>query len=155
MILEQLGSMAQNPSPLRLVSVPDPIPGPGELLVRVSASGVCHTELDEIEGRTPPPSLPIILGHQVVGQVEGMGSGTAAFSVGDRVGVAWIFDACRVCTHCSSGNENLCPNFRATGRDVPGGYAEFLTVPEAFAFQIPSTFSDNPWASRALERPAT
>jgi len=142
MILETLGFLARNPTPLRLTTVPDPSPGPGELLVRVIASGVCHTELDEIEGRTPPPTLPMILGHQVVGRVVGMGDGSTRFQTGDRVGVAWIFDACRQCHHCQEGNENLCSDFRATGRDVNGGYAELLTVPEAFAFPIPDVFTD-------------
>jgi propanol-preferring alcohol dehydrogenase len=143
MILEALGSLARNPTPLRLANVPDPTPGPGEILVRVGACGVCHTELDEIEGRTPPPSLPMILGHQVVGRVVGLGDGASRFRTGERVGVAWIFDSCRKCHHCESGNENLCAGFRATGRDVNGGYAEFLTVPEAFAFPIPPRFSDS------------
>jgi len=143
MVLDTLGPLAQNPAPLRFATVPDPSPGPGELLVRVSTSGVCHTELDEIEGRTPPPTLPIILGHQVVGRVMGMGPGTSRFQTGDRVGVAWIFDSCRRCHHCVEGNENLCAGFRATGRDVNGGYAEFLTVPEAFAFPIPAVFTDS------------
>ena len=118
MILEKLGPMAQNPNPLRLASVPDPLPGPGEILVQVLTSGVCHTELDEIEGRTPPPSLPIILGHQVVGRVAGSGQDSSIFDVGDRVGVAWIFDSCGQCPYCQVGNENLCQEFRATGRDV-------------------------------------
>ena len=142
MILEALGPMTQNPLPLRLAILPDPSPGPGEILVRVLTSGVCHTELDEIEGRIPPPFLPMVLGHQVVGRVEEMGEGSTRFQPGDRVGVAWIFDACGDCFHCTTGNENLCPSFRATGRDVHGGYAEYLTVPEAFAFSIPDVFSD-------------
>jgi propanol-preferring alcohol dehydrogenase len=142
MILESLGLMAQRPTPLRLATVPDPSPGPGEILVRVITSGVCHTELDEIEGRTPPPRLPVILGHQVVGRVEGLGSGATRYQIGDRVGVAWIFDSCGSCPHCQAGDENLCPDFRATGRDENGGYAELLTVPETFAFPIPKVFTD-------------
>jgi propanol-preferring alcohol dehydrogenase len=143
MVLEALGPLAQNPAPLHLTTVPDPSPDPGEILVRVVTSGVCHTELDEIEGRTPPPTLPMILGHQVVGRVVGMGDGSSRFQTGDRVGVAWIFDSCGQCHHCKHGNENLCAGFRATGRDVNGGYAEFLTVPEAFAFPIPDIFTDS------------
>ncbi len=143
MILETLGPMAQNPAPLRLTTVPDPTPGPEELLVRVITCGVCHTELDEIEGRTPPPALPMILGHQAVGRVVGMGAGSSRFQTGERVGVAWIFDSCRGCSYCDEGNENLCSGFRATGRDVNGGYAELLTVPEAFAFPIPAIFTDS------------
>lgn len=142
MVLESLGPLAQRPTPLRHASVPDPSPGTGEVLVRVATCGVCHTELDEIEGRTPPPRLPVILGHQAVGRVEGQGAGATLFQVGDRVGVAWIFDACGSCTHCQAGDQNLCPDFRATGRDADGGYAELLTVPETFAFPIPDLFSD-------------
>ncbi len=142
MVLDALGPMEEGSSPLRLATLPDPDPGEGELLVRVVTSGVCHTELDEIEGRTPPPSLPVVLGHQVVGVVEGRGSGAGRFQMGDRVGVAWIFDSCGQCTHCKVGNENLCQDFRATGRDVNGGYAEYLTVPESSAFRIPEAFTD-------------
>lgn len=143
MVLEALGSMALNPTPLRLLTVPGPSPGPGEILVRISTSGVCHTELDEIEGRTPPPTLPMILGHQVVGKVVAEGVGASRFQVGDRVGVAWIFDSCGTCRYCVRGDENLCSEFRATGREVNGGYAEFLTVPEASAFPIPDVFTDS------------
>lgn len=142
MILEALGPLAGNPNPLRLAVVPDPAPSRGQILVQVAASGVCHTELDEIEGRTPPPSLPVILGHQVVGRVEEVGPGADRFRTGDRVGIAWIFDACQTCRHCRSGNENLCSSFRATGRDVDGGYAEWMVVPEDFAFSIPDVFDD-------------
>ncbi|MFZ2361518.1 MAG: alcohol dehydrogenase catalytic domain-containing protein, partial [Anaerolineae bacterium] len=91
LILTELASVRANPTPLQLVNLPDPTPGPGQVLLQVAACGVCHTELDEIEGRTPPPQLPVILGHQVVGRVAGRGPGTNRFAVGDRVGVAWIF----------------------------------------------------------------
>src|SRR5262249_35741309 len=122
--------------------VADPVPGTGELLIKVLACGVCHTELDEIEGRTAPAQLPIIPGHQVVGQVVAAGNGTSAFQLGDRVGVAWIYSACRSCNFCRSGSENLCPDFTATGRDANGGYAELMVVPEAFAYRIPDEFTD-------------
>jgi len=108
----------------------------------VSVCGVCHTELDEIEGRTPPPSYPLIPGHQVVGIVEKAGPGARRFKLGERVGVAWIFSACGKCAYCLSGQENLCPEFHATGRDAHGGYAEYMTVPEAFAYPIPELYSD-------------
>ncbi len=110
--------------------------------MRVSACAVCHTELDEIEGRTPPPHLPIVLGHQVVGRVEGMGDQVSGFEMGDRVGVAWIYSACGTCKFCLQGEENLCPEFRATGRDVHGGYAQYMTVPSTFAYPIPDDFAD-------------
>jgi propanol-preferring alcohol dehydrogenase len=142
MVLKKLTSLDENQAPLDLVELPDPVPGEQEILVRVSTCGVCHTELDEIEGRTPPPRLPVVLGHQVVGRVDGIGSGAGAFKIGDRVGVAWIHSACGRCKHCRAGNENLCPDFKATGRDADGGYAETMTVPQDFAFPIPDVFSD-------------
>lgn len=143
MVLPALARFEENPSPLEPRDLPVPTPGPGEILLKVSTCGVCHTELDEIEGRTPPPVLPVVLGHQVVGRVEGLGPGAARFHPGDRVGVAWIFSACGHCRHCQAGEENLCPDFRATGRDAHGGYAEFMTVSEDFAHRIPDVFTDS------------
>jgi len=99
-------------------NIPDPIPGEKDILVRVTACGVCHTELDEVEGRTPPHNLPVVLGHQVVGMVEDRGSNVNTFKKGARVGIAWIFSACEKCKFCLDGNENLCEQFKATGRDV-------------------------------------
>jgi propanol-preferring alcohol dehydrogenase len=142
MVLNRLCSLDENTAPLELATLPDPTPGAGELLVRVLACGVCHTELDEIEGRTPPPDLPVVLGHQVVGVVEEAG-GATRFTTGDRVGVAWIYSACGSCKFCRTGNENLCPEFKATGRDVHGGYAQYMTVPAEFAHRIPDTFTDS------------
>jgi propanol-preferring alcohol dehydrogenase len=110
--------------------------------VRVSACGVCHTELDEIEGRTPPPRLPIILGHQVVGTVAATGPGVRSPAPGARVGVGWIYSACGRCAYCRRGLENLCAAFVATGRDADGGYAELMVVPSAFSYPLPSVFSD-------------
>jgi len=142
MVLEALTDLARNTSPLSHAEVPDPVPKDGEILVKVSTCGVCHTELDEIEGRTPPPEFPIILGHQVVGMVAGRGAGADMYAEGDRVGVGWIYSACGRCGFCLSGNENLCADFRATGRDADGGYAEYMTLPERFAYGIPDVFSD-------------
>jgi len=142
MVLNQLVSLQQDQTPLKLVELPDPVPGENEILVKVSACGVCHTELDEIEGRTPPPRLPVILGHQVVGRVARTGNRASAHRVGDRVGIGWIYSSCGTCKYCRSGEENLCSEFRATGRDADGGYAEYMTVPEDFAFPIPDVFSD-------------
>jgi len=142
MILSALGSLEENPYPLVPADLPVPVPGEGEVRIRVSVCGVCHTELDEIEGRTPPPRLPVVLGHQAVGRVDALGPGAEGLREGDRVGVAWIFSACGRCKYCLEGNENLCPWFQATGRDVDGGYAEFMTVPAAFAHPIPEVFSD-------------
>jgi len=143
MILERIVDMATGSAPLRLAELPEPLPGRGDTLLRVSACGVCHTELDEIEGRTPPPRLPVIPGHQVVGRVVENGPGARRFPVGARVGVGWIFSACGACEYCLGGRENLCAGFRATGRDADGGYAEYMTVPEAFAHPIPEGFSDS------------
>ncbi|MDY6987611.1 MAG: zinc-dependent alcohol dehydrogenase family protein [Thermodesulfobacteriota bacterium] len=143
MVLNNLCSLKENETPLELAEMPDPVPGEAEILVRVSACGVCHTELDEIEGRTPPPQLPVILGHEVVGRVEQAGSRAEKFAIGDRVGIGWIYSACGTCKFCQAGNENLCHHFRATGRDAHGGYAAFMTVPEAFAFPVPEAFSDS------------
>src|SRR5438105_3285554 len=100
MLLRALGPLRDRPTPLEPVDWPEPEPAAGEVLVRVSACGVCHTELDEIEGRTPPPRLPVIPGHQAVGRVEALGAGAAGVRVGDRVGAAWIFSACGHCASC-------------------------------------------------------
>jgi propanol-preferring alcohol dehydrogenase len=143
MVLEKLCSMEDNKTPLHLRVMPEPLAAEHEILVKVSVCGVCHTELDEIEGRTPPPRLPVVPGHQVVGNVADTGRGADTFEVGDRVGVAWIFSACGKCSFCRDGNENLCPEFIATGRDVDGGYAQYMTVPEKFAYRIPESFSDS------------
>lgn len=132
--------------PLRLAELPIPSPSAGEVLIRVHACGVCHTELDEIEGRTPPAFFPIILGHQVVGTVVearlATGGSLQAPAVGERVGVAWIFSACGECEACQRGEENLCPQFRATGRDAHGGYAEYMVAPAEFVHPIPAALSD-------------
>jgi alcohol dehydrogenase, propanol-preferring len=136
MVLQKVVSLHETDSPLKLVELPVPIPQIGEIRFRVSVCGMCHTELDEVEGRTPPPNLPVVLGHEVVGVVDQLGKDATRFDEGDRVGVGWI--------HSSTGrlDENLSPAFRATGRDVNGGYAEFMTVPEGYAYPIPSVYSD-------------
>ena len=142
MVLNRLCNLKDNQTPLELMELPVPVPGDGEILLKVSACGVCHTELDEIEGRTPPRQLPMIPGHQVVGRVAAVGSKVSAVKTGDRVGVAWIYAACGICKFCLAGNENLCPAFQATGRDANGGYAQYMIVAENFAYAIPAVFSD-------------
>jgi propanol-preferring alcohol dehydrogenase len=142
MVLNNICDLTTEKEPLSMMEMPIPVPKTGEILVKISACGVCHTELDEIEGRTPPPYFPIILGHQVVGRVEKLGGGTKLFKISDRVGIAWIYSACGKCKFCLNGNENLCNDFKATGRDAHGGYAEYMTVREDFAYPIPDTFSD-------------
>jgi alcohol dehydrogenase, propanol-preferring len=136
MLLTATGSLDANPAPLELADIDDPSPAEGEILIRVAACGVCHTELDEIEGRTPPPELPVVPGHEVVGRVVSSGPGASRFRRGERVGVGWI--------HSSDGSEeeNISPAFRATGRDVNGGYAELMTVPETYATPVPDAFTD-------------
>lgn len=142
MLLEAVSDLTETDSPLRPAQLPKPVPGPGELLIRVAACGVCHTELDEIEGRTPPPVYPVVPGHQVVGRVVETGPGANRFEIGQRVGVAWIASACGSCDYCLRGEDNLCAEFRATGRDVDGGYAEFMTVRQDFAHAVPKLFTD-------------
>jgi propanol-preferring alcohol dehydrogenase len=144
MILNAVAALDPNTHarPLALVDLPSPIPNDDEVLVRVAACGVCHTELDEIEGRLPPSSLPRVLGHQVVGRVEAVGARVTNRRIGDRIGVAWIFRACGVCGFCTTSRENLCERFEATGRDANGGYAELMTAPAAFTHPIPPAFSD-------------
>jgi len=142
MQLNQLCSLKENQNPLELVELPVPVPGDTDVLLKVLACGICHTELDEIEGRTPPPQLPVIPGHQVVGRVEAIGCKVSLVKTGDRVGVAWIFSACGECKFCLADNENLCKAFEATGRDANGGYAQYMTVAENFVYPIPELFSD-------------
>ncbi len=136
MQMTRIVSLADEDEPLTLAEIPVPEPGPGEVLLKVHACGVCHTELDEIEGRTPPPAYPVTPGHEVVGTVAALGAGVREHQLGDRLGVGWI--------HRSSGGdrENISPQFRATGRDADGGYAEYMTVPAAYAVPIPEAFSD-------------
>jgi propanol-preferring alcohol dehydrogenase len=140
MVLKAMAPIEQGP--LEMMDVPIPVPGPGEILIKVSVCGVCHTELDEIEGRLPP-NLPIILGHEVVGKVERTGTGAEKFKRGDRVGAAWIHSACGRCPFCQEGNENLCSQFKGTGCQANGGYAQYTTVSENFAYPIPDRFSDS------------
>jgi len=136
-ILKQCQPITKGNGPLVLQEVDAPRPGRGEVLLRVLACGVCHTELDEIEGRTPPAFLPMILGHQVIGEVVDRGEGVQGSFIGTRMGVAWIYSACGTCEFCGRGLENLCPGFQATGRDAHGGYAEYMVAPADFVHPIP------------------
>jgi propanol-preferring alcohol dehydrogenase len=136
MVLRRIVSLGEETAPLDLTDLSVPQPKPGHVRLKVSACGVCHTELDEIEGRTPPPVLPVVPGHEVVGRVDKLGDRVTKLTEGERVGVGWI--------HSSSGgaDENISPAFEATGRDVNGGYAEYMTVSEEYAYRIPEIFSD-------------
>jgi len=128
--------------PLDLVDLPVPVPSPDQVLIKVSVCGICHTEIDEIEGRLVPPKFPIVLGHEIVGRVHAVGSEVRKYRLGDRVGVAWIHSSCGRCSFCVRGDENLCDDFRATGLHAHGGYAEYTVVSEDFAYPIPENFSD-------------
>jgi propanol-preferring alcohol dehydrogenase len=129
-------------NPLVMSEMPIPEPGPHEILIRVSACGVCHTDLHTVEGDLRLRKLPIIPGHQVVGIVADVGERCNIHRKGDRVGVTWFFSSCGSCKFCRKGLENLCDHARFTGFDEHGGYAEYLTVPETSAFHVPSGFSD-------------
>ena len=142
MVLHKVVDLKENDSPLTLVELPIPIPKPNEVLIKISVCGVCHTELDEIEGRISPIEFPIIPGHQVVGTIAAPVAGFTKFKIDDRVGVAWIFSACGHCRFCTRGSENLCDRFRATGLDRNGGYAEYMTAEEKYVYHIPDFFSD-------------
>ena len=142
MVISKISDMSRDYSPLEAVDLDMPAPADHEILIEVSVCGVCHTELDEIEGRTPPPRFPVAPGHQVVGRVVEKGTGAARFQTGDRVGIGWIFSSCGRCSFCLEGRENLCGQFLATGRDVHGGYAQYMAVGEDFAYLIPEVFSD-------------
>jgi len=139
MVLAATAPIEKNP--LALQAIAPPHPQPGEIRVQVTACGVCHTELDEIEGRLKA-RLPVICGHEVVGRVDALGPGACRFKPGDRVGIAWIYSACGQCPFCRQGNENLCAEFRGTGCDADGGYAEYMVVPEESAYPIPEPFGD-------------
>ncbi|HEY5536775.1 MAG TPA: zinc-dependent alcohol dehydrogenase family protein [Ignavibacteria bacterium] len=143
LLLNKICNLNENNSPLQLKDIPAPVPLENEILIKVHTCGVCHTELDEIEGRTPPPVFPIVLGHQVVGKVIEKGNRANKFKIDNRVGVGWKFSSCGKCSYCLDGNDNLCSEFKATGRDVNGGYAEYMAVPEDSAFLIPDIFSDS------------
>lgn len=129
-------------SPLEAAEVDAPIPEPGEVRVRVRCCATCRTDLHVIEGDLPPRRLPIVPGHQVVGTVEALGPGARRFSLGDRVGIAWLRSTCGTCAFCAAGRENLCERSAYTGWTADGGYAEYCCVPEAFAYAIPPGFDD-------------
>jgi len=128
--------------PLRLARVPDPSPGPGQLLIRVGACGVCRTDLHVVDGELTEPKLPLIPGHQIVGTVAGVGPHANRFTIGDRVGVPWLGGSCRHCRDCRSGHENLCDHALYTGFQLDGGFAELCLADEQFTFPIPAGYPD-------------
>jgi len=127
---------------LKFVEKPVPVPGADELLVHVRACGVCRTDLHVTEGDLAVHRAGVTPGHEVVGVVAGSGAGVGGFAVGDRVGVAWLRRTDGTCAYCARGDENLCPSSRYTGWDADGGYAEYTTVPAAFAYRLPETVAD-------------
>ena len=135
MLLDQPAPIAT--SPLRLVDIPEPEPGPGMLRIRVEACGICRTDLHVVEGELPPVGSSVVPGHQVVGRVEKLGPGARRFSLGTRVGIAWLRQTCGTCSRCTSERENLCEAARFTGYHENGGYAEYAVIHEDFAYQIP------------------
>lgn len=129
-------------SPLALRDIPTPTPGPGEIRVHVNCCGLCHTDLHTLEGDLPLPKLPLVPGHQIVGEIDAVGSGVHTLKEGDRVGIPWLHSTDGTCDYCKRGLENLCDNGRFTGYHVNGGYSEATIVPEVFAHRLPSSFSD-------------
>jgi len=143
MQLDKIVDLSKNHEPLKKVGVPEPEISEKEVLIKIAVCGVCHTELDEIEGRTPPPEFPVILGHQVVGYIAETGKEVEGFDKNERVGVGWIYSSCGKCAYCKQGLENLCAEFRATGRDENGGYAEYMKADPNFIYKIPDFYSDS------------
>ncbi len=128
--------------PLRLADVPDPVPGPGQVLIRVRACAVCRTDLHVVDGELPEPKLPLVPGHEIVGEVAANGPGAGRFAPGARVGVPWLGWTCGVCRWCTTGRENLCATPRFTGYQLDGGYAERVVADERFCFPIPDGYAD-------------
>ena len=139
MILKQIACIEEKPLEPAQIKIPEP--GPKEIRIKISSCGICHTDLDVIEGRLES-NLPLVLGHQIVGKVEKLGPGAHKFKIGDRLGIAWINSSCGECDFCLTGNENLCNDFEGTGCNANGGYAEYTVVSEDFVYPIPDTFSD-------------
>lgn len=137
MLLTQPGPVET--APLRPAELPDPEPGPGEVLVRVEVCGVCRTDLHVVEGELPPRRPAVVPGHEIVGRVERCGPGASRFAPGARVGVAWLHRTCGLCPYCRRGDENLCDAPEFTGYTVNGGYAEYVTAPEAFVYALPES----------------
>lgn len=142
MLLKKTCDLSLCKEPLTMEEVSVPTPKENEILVKISACGVCRTDLDIIEGRTPPSKFPLILGHQIVGRVIEKGSKVKKFEIGERVGIGWINSSCGKCKFCLLGKENLCDSFKATGRDVDGGYAEYTLISEDYAFRLPDNYTD-------------
>jgi propanol-preferring alcohol dehydrogenase len=129
-------------SALRAAELPAPVPGSGQLLIRVRACGVCRTDLHVVDGDLAEAKLPLIPGHEIVGEVTERGAGADRFHIGERVGVPWLGYTCGTCHYCKSGRENLCDNARFTGYHIDGGYAEYTLADERYCFVIPEGYDD-------------
>src|SRR5205823_7652446 len=129
-------------TPLRAANIPEPAPGPGEILIRIDACGVCRTDLHVVDGELTEPKLPLVPGHQIVGRVAGAGEGAERYEEGARVGVPWLGWTDGECRYCRSGLENLCDRARFTGYDIDGGYAEYAVADERYCFALPDGYAD-------------
>jgi alcohol dehydrogenase, propanol-preferring len=136
MVLEKQGK------PLVLRDMPLPEAGPGQLRVRVRACGVCRTDLHVLDGDLTEPTLPLIMGHQIVGEVDALGAGVDQFQLGDRVGIPWLGGSCGTCAYCRAGRENLCDDAKYTGYQLNGGFAEYTVADAPFCFPIPESYPD-------------
>ncbi len=132
--------LEQQKRPLQLRHLPDPTPGPGQILLKVHTCGVCRTDLHVLDGDLPEPALPLIMGHQIVGSVAALGAGVTTHAIGDRVGVPWLGGSCGQCHFCRTDRENLCDRARYTGYQLNGGFAEFAVADERFCFPIPEDY---------------
>jgi propanol-preferring alcohol dehydrogenase len=141
MVLHEPKDITQ--APLSLEDVPIPEPAPGQVRIKVTACGVCHTDLHTVEGDLPLPRLPLIPGHEVVGVVDKLGEGSSRFQPGDKIGAVWLYRTCGTCKYCRSGRENLCEHALFTGYHVDGGYAEYMVVDESFAYHLPVNLPDS------------
>ncbi len=140
MVLHEPKDITQKP--LQLEDIPVPEPGPGQIRIKVTACGVCHTDLHTVEGDLPLPKLPLVPGHEVVGVVDKLGEGVTKFQVGEKAGAVWLYRTCGTCRYCRSGRENLCEHAMFTGYHVDGGYAEYMVVDEDFAYHLPTNLPD-------------
>ncbi len=140
MVLNRISPIEERP--LEVADLPIPTPSDNQILVKTLVCGACHTDLDEIEGRLKPAKLPIVLGHQVVGTVADKGKGVTKFKTGERIGITWLYSACGKCYFCQTGSENLCEQAKWTGKDINGGYAEYMVISEEFAYPLAERFSD-------------
>lgn len=140
-VIEKISDLFIENKPLKLLDINSPTPEKKEIIIKIHACGVCHTEIDEIEGRVTPSFFPIIPGHQIAGEVVEVGRSVKKFKIGDRAGAGWIYSACGRCEFCKKGLENLCSEFKATGKDTHGGYGEYFKIHEDFAFPLPENFT--------------